>query len=82
MRASDRRLTENSKPMVLTVSEVASSLRVSRQVVYRLIHSGQLRAVRTGHQLRIPWAAFENLISGQKSWEGSGQSSREGYDRG
>jgi len=38
---------------LLTVSEVASAMRVSNMTVYRLIKSGQLSAIRVGKNYRI-----------------------------
>jgi excisionase family DNA binding protein len=38
----------------LKVAEVAASLRVSRMSVYRLIHAGDLEAVRFGRNFRVP----------------------------
>ena len=38
---------------LLTVSEVAATMRVSNMTVYRLINSGQLAAVRVGKNYRI-----------------------------
>ncbi|HEU5003523.1 MAG TPA: helix-turn-helix domain-containing protein [Actinomycetota bacterium] len=38
---------------LLTVSEVASLMRVSNMTVYRLIKSGQLSALRVGKNYRI-----------------------------
>jgi excisionase family DNA binding protein len=37
----------------LTVAEVADSLRVSTMTVYRLIKSGDIRAVRVGKSYRL-----------------------------
>lgn len=37
----------------LTVKEVATSLRVSRMTVYRLVHSGELAAVQVGRSYRV-----------------------------
>ena len=37
----------------LTVAEVADTLRVSTMTVYRLIKSGELRAVRVGKSYRL-----------------------------
>ena len=37
----------------LTVAEVAGALRVSTMTVYRLIKSGDLRAVRVGKSYRL-----------------------------
>lgn len=38
----------------LTVFEVAAIMRVSKQTVYRLVHSGDLEAIRVGGTFRIP----------------------------
>ena len=38
----------------LKVTEVATLLRVSRMSVYRLIHAGELEAVRFGRSFRVP----------------------------
>jgi len=37
----------------LTVAEVASMMRVSKMTVYRLVHSGELPAVRVGRSFRV-----------------------------
>jgi excisionase family DNA binding protein len=41
----------------LTVAEVAEMMRVSNMTVYRLVHSGELPAVRFGRSFRIPESA-------------------------
>jgi excisionase family DNA binding protein len=47
-------LTEDiTSARYLTVREVASTLRVSNMTVYRLINSGDLRAVRVGKSFRL-----------------------------
>jgi excisionase family DNA binding protein len=38
----------------LTVAEVATIMRVSKMTVYRLVHSGELPAVRVGRSFRVP----------------------------
>jgi excisionase family DNA binding protein len=38
----------------LTVAEVAQLMRVSKMTVYRLVHSGELTAVRVGRSFRVP----------------------------
>ena len=38
----------------LTVAEVATLMRVSKMTVYRLVHSGELTAVRVGRSFRVP----------------------------
>ena len=37
----------------LTVAEVAATMRVSKMTVYRLVHSGELPAVRVGRSFRV-----------------------------
>lgn len=41
----------------LTVAEVADMMRVSRMTVYRLVHSGELPAIRFGRSFRVPESA-------------------------
>ena len=37
----------------LTVAEVAAMMRVSKMTVYRLVHGGDLPAVRVGRSFRV-----------------------------
>jgi excisionase family DNA binding protein len=46
----------------LTVAEVAEMMRVSTMTVYRLVHSGELPAVRFGRSYRIPESAVVTLV--------------------
>ena len=46
----------------LTVAEVAELMRVSKMTVYRLVHSGQLPAVRFGRSFRVQRNAVDDLI--------------------
>lgn len=50
-RGGDRGLAE---VRFLTVAEVAALMRVSKMTVYRLVHSGELAAVRVGRSFRVP----------------------------
>jgi excisionase family DNA binding protein len=45
---------ELAQVQFLTVAEVASKMRVSKMTVYRLVHSGELPAVRVGKSFRVP----------------------------
>lgn len=45
-----------------TVAEVAAVMRVSKMSVYRLIHSGELEAVRFGRSFRVPEAAVKAFL--------------------
>jgi excisionase family DNA binding protein len=46
----------------LTVSEVARIMRVSKMTVYRLIHSGELEAIRVGRSFRVPEQAVSRYL--------------------
>jgi excisionase family DNA binding protein len=38
----------------LTVAEVATIMRVSKMTVYRMVHAGELPAIRVGRSFRVP----------------------------
>ena len=42
-----------SEVKFLTVAEVATLMRVSKMTVYRLVHSGELPALRVGRSFRV-----------------------------
>ena len=46
----------------LTVAEVAEMMRLSRMTVYRLVHTGELPAVRVGRSFRVPQDALEAYL--------------------
>jgi excisionase family DNA binding protein len=46
----------------LTVAEVAEMMRVSSMTVYRMVHAGELPAVRFGRSYRIPQADVEAML--------------------
>ena len=48
----------------LTVAEVATLMRVSKMTVYRLVHSGDLTAVRVGRSFRVPEQAVQEYLRG------------------
>ncbi|WP_427129382.1 helix-turn-helix domain-containing protein [Pseudarthrobacter sp. S9] len=53
-----------SKARFLTVAEVAELMRVSKMTVYRLVHSGEMPAVRFGRSYRVPENAVEQYVKG------------------
>jgi excisionase family DNA binding protein len=57
--ASDRDLNE---VRFLTVAEVATIMRVSKMTVYRLVHSGEMPAVRVGRSFRVPEQAVDDYL--------------------
>lgn len=48
-------------PQLLTILEVAEILRVSKHTVYRLVHEGDLEAIRVGRAFRIPQHAISGI---------------------
>ena len=46
----------------LTVAEVAALMRVSKMSVYRLIHAGELEAVRFGRSFRVKEDAVDAYL--------------------
>lgn len=66
-------------PRFLTVAEVADVMRVSRMTVYRMVHAGQIPAVRVGKSFRVPQKAVDDLIErGVGGWD---ESRAAGQDR-
>lgn len=51
----------------LTVTEVAAIMRVSKMTVYRLVHGGELAAVRVGRSFRVPEPAVRDYLSGART---------------
>lgn len=47
----------------LTVAEVAEYMRVSKMTVYRLVHSGELPAIRVGRSFRVQQKAVEEYLN-------------------
>lgn len=47
-------MSELTDVRFLTVAEVADLMRVSKMTVYRLVHAGELPAVRFGRSYRVP----------------------------
>jgi excisionase family DNA binding protein len=54
---------EPSDVRFLTVAEVAEMMRVSRMTVYRLVHSGELPAVRFGRSFRVPESGVTEALN-------------------
>ena len=51
----------------LTVTEVAAIMRVSKMTVYRLVHGGELAAVRVGRSFRVPEPAVRDYLTGART---------------
>jgi excisionase family DNA binding protein len=61
VRPVDAALTEVK---FLTVAEVAALMRVSKMTVYRMVHGGDLPAVRVGRSFRVPEKAVHDYLRG------------------
>jgi excisionase family DNA binding protein len=46
----------------LTIAEVANLMRVSKMTVYRMVHNGELVAVRFGRSFRIPEEEVNRIL--------------------
>lgn len=57
-----KRESDMDQPLVLTVSEAAQLLRISRAFAYELIARGDLPAIRLGRRIVIPRAIIDNLL--------------------
>ncbi|MDQ3382553.1 MAG: helix-turn-helix domain-containing protein [Actinomycetota bacterium] len=53
----------------MTVAEVAAVMRVSKMTVYRLVHSGELPAVRVGRSFRVPEQGVHDYL--RESYHGT-----------
>jgi excisionase family DNA binding protein len=54
--------SEQPRVRFLTVAEVAELMRVSKMTVYRLVHSGEMPAVRVGRSFRVPQDALDEYL--------------------
>jgi excisionase family DNA binding protein len=59
MSQVDRSLSE---VRFLTVAEVADVMRVSKMTVYRLVHAGDLPALRVGRSFRVDERAVHDYL--------------------
>lgn len=54
---------EGAYPLLLTVLQVTRRLQVNRNLVYRMISTGELKSIKVGGSRRIPSAALEEFIA-------------------
>lgn len=54
----------------LTVAEVAAVIRVSKMTVYRMVHNGELPAVRFGRSFRVDKRDVDDFL--RKSYYDAG----------
>jgi excisionase family DNA binding protein len=54
--------TVAAEPALLTVAEACTRLRISRWMLYRLIHTRQLASIKLGRRRLIPQSAIGTLV--------------------
>ena len=47
----------------LTVQQLAEVLQIGRNAAYELVNTGQIRSIRIGHSIRIPWSALMDFLN-------------------
>lgn len=54
--------TFESLPLLLTVGEMASVLRIGRNPAYQLVNDGNIQSIRIGRSIRIPRNALIQFV--------------------
>ena len=49
-------------PLLLTVHDLASLLRIGRNAAYQLVKDGDIQSIRIGRSIRIPRAALIQFV--------------------
>lgn len=49
-------------PMLLTVGEMASVLRIGRNAAYQLVKDGNIQSIHVGRSIRVPRNALSQFI--------------------
>ena len=55
-------MANEEKGTFLTIAEVAEIMRVSIMTVYRLVHAGEMPAVRVGRSFRVHESAVNEYL--------------------
>lgn len=58
--------TFESLPLLLTVEEMASVLRIGRNPAYQLVKDGRIQSIRVGRSIRIPRNALVQFVEHTK----------------
>jgi excisionase family DNA binding protein len=53
---------DSGLPLVLTIREAATALRLGRGSVYELVRQGRIPSVRLGRRIVVPRAALEAML--------------------
>jgi len=49
-------------PLLLTVSEIATVLRIGRNAAYQLVKTGGIQSIHVGRSIRIPRTALIQFV--------------------
>ena len=52
-------------PLVLRVEDLMPILDIGRNTAYELVHSGQIRSIKVGRQIRVPRDAVVDFLQGR-----------------
>lgn len=66
----------DERPPVLTITEAASLLRISRNSAYEAARRGEIPTIRLGRRLLVPRAALERLLEQAGAGPGGEEGSR------
>ncbi|CAM3967587.1 helix-turn-helix domain-containing protein [Deinococcus marmoris] len=66
MKVQETKESPQQQKTIYTPSEAAVHLGIGRNLIYKLIGSGQLRGVRAGTKWLIPTAALDEFLSGAR----------------
>ena len=58
----DTAITFETLPLLLTVEEMASILRIGRNPAYQLVKDGNIQSIRVGRSIRIPRNALIQFV--------------------
>jgi excisionase family DNA binding protein len=70
-------VVDNSRSLLLTVPEAATSLRLSKSLVYQMILRGKFPCVRIGRAVRVPHDAMIEWLNEQQSTRTVAQNSND-----
>jgi excisionase family DNA binding protein len=60
-------MDNNNLAQPMTVLELAKFLRIGRNAAYALANSGEIRIIRVGKTIRIPYSAVQEYLDKQAS---------------
>lgn len=71
----------STPPLLLSIKEAAASLSISRAHLYRLLETGELRAVRSRRAVRVPYVELQRYVARLMEDEGDSMGENRSVDR-